>query len=92
MAAFATDEGYKANPNGHTPFHGYYFRMLSGQTANAPGGAKQYIVDGKKTGGFAFLAYPAEYGNSGIMAFIINQDGVLLEKDLGKDTTTAPPQ
>jgi hypothetical protein len=87
MAAFATAEGYKANPNGHTAFHGYYFHMLNGQTANAPGGAKQYVVDGKKTGGFAFVAYPAEYGNSGIMTFIMNQDGVLLEKDLGKNTT-----
>ena len=87
MAAFATAEGYKANPNSHTPFHGYYFHMLDGQTANAPGGAKQYVVDGKKTGGFAFVAYPAEYGNSGIMTFIINQDGVLLQKDLGKTTT-----
>ena len=87
LAVQATDEGYKANPNGHTAFHGYYFRMLDGQTANAPGGAKQYVVNGKKTGGFAFVAYPAEYGNSGIMTFIINQDGVLLEKDLGKTTT-----
>jgi hypothetical protein len=87
MAAFATAEGYKANPNGHTAFHGYYFHMLNGQTANAPGGARQYLVDGKKTGGFAFVAYPADYGNSGIMTFIINQDGVLLEKDLGKTTT-----
>jgi hypothetical protein len=87
MAAFATAEGYKANPNGHTAFHGYYFHMLDGQTANAPGGAKQYVVDGKRTGGFAFVAYPAEYGNSGIMTFIMNQDGVLLEKDLGKTTT-----
>jgi Protein of unknown function (DUF2950) len=87
MAAFATAEGYKANPNGHTAFHGYYFHMLDGQTANAPGGPRQYVVDGKKTGGFAFVAYPAEYGNSGIMTFIINQDGVLLQKDLGKTTT-----
>jgi hypothetical protein len=86
LAAFATTEGYKANPSGHTAFHGYYFHMLDGQTANAPGGAKQYVVDGKKTGGFAFVAYPAEYGNSGIMTFIINQDGVLLQKDLGKNT------
>jgi hypothetical protein len=87
LAAFATSEGYKANPNGHTAFHGYYFQMLNGQTDKAPGGAKDYTVNGKKTGGFAFLAYPAEYGNSGIMTFMINQDGVLLEKDLGKNTT-----
>jgi hypothetical protein len=87
LAVAATTEGYKANPNGHTPFHGYYFQMLNGQSANTPGGAKQYVVNGKKTGGFAFVAYPAEYGNSGIMTFIINQDDVLLEKDLGKNTT-----
>ncbi len=87
MAASASAEGYKANPNGHTTFQGYSFKMLDGQTDKAPGGAKQYVVDGKKTGGFAFVAYPAEYGNTGIMTFIINQDGVLLEKDLGKSTT-----
>jgi hypothetical protein len=87
MAAFATAEGYKANPNGHTAFRGYFFHMLDGQTANAPDGARDYVVNGKKTGGFAIVAYPAEYGNTGIMTFIINQDGVLLEKDLGKSTT-----
>jgi hypothetical protein len=86
LAAYATGEGYKANPNGHTAFHGYYFRMLNSQTDKAPGGAKQYIVNGKMTGGFALVAYPAEYGNSGIMTFMINQDGVLLQKDLGKNT------
>ena len=87
LAANATAEGYSAKPEGHTPFHGYYFRMLTGQTDKTPGGAKDYIVNGKMTGGFAFVAYPAEYGNSGIMTFIMNQDGVLLEKDLGKTTT-----
>ena len=74
-------------PGAHTAFHGYYFRMLKGQTDKAPGGAKDYIVNGKMTGGFAFVAYPAEYGNSGVMTFMINQDGVLLQKDLGKNTT-----
>jgi Protein of unknown function (DUF2950) len=87
LAAFATAEGYSAKPEGHTAFHGYYFRMLKGQSDKAPGGAKDYDVNGKMTGGFAFVAYPAEYGNSGIMTFIINQDGVLLQKDLGKTTT-----
>jgi len=86
LAAFATAEGYSAKPEGHTAFHGYYFRMLKGQTDKAPGGAKDYMVNGKMTGGFAFVAYPAEYGNSGVMTFIINQDGVLLQKDLGKTT------
>lgn len=87
LAAYATSEGYTAKPDAHVPFHGYYFHMLTGQTDKAPGGAKDYMVDGKMVGGFAFVAYPAEYGNSGIMTFIINQDGVLLQKDLGKTTT-----
>jgi Protein of unknown function (DUF2950) len=87
LVAFATTEGYSAKPNSHVPFHGYYFHMLSRQGSHAPGGAKDYLVDGKMVGGFAFVAYPAEYRNSGIMTFIINQDGVLLQKDLGKTTT-----
>jgi hypothetical protein len=87
MAAFATAEGYTAKSDAHTAFHGYYFHMLKGQTDKAPGGARDYVVNGKMTGGFAFVAYPAEYGNSGVMTFIINQDGVLLQKDLGKTTT-----
>jgi len=61
--------------------------MLTGQSDKAPGGAKNYVVNGKMTGGFAFVAYPVEYGNSGAMTFIMNQDGVLLQKDLGKATT-----
>jgi hypothetical protein len=61
--------------------------MLTGQSDKAPGGAKNYVVDGKMVGGFAFLAYPAEYGNSGVMTFMINQSGLLLQKDLGKTTT-----
>jgi hypothetical protein len=89
LAANATAEGYGANPKpeGHNAFHGYYFRMLKGQSDKAPGGAKDYVVDGKMTAGFAFVAYPAEYGNSGVMTFIMDQDGVLLQKDLGKNTT-----
>jgi hypothetical protein len=87
LAAFATTEGYKVKPNSHMPFHGYYFHMLSRQGSHAQGDAKDYIVDGKMVGGFAFVAYPAEYRNSGVMTFIINEDGVLLEKDLGNSTT-----
>ena len=87
LAAFATAEGYNVKPDAHAPFHGYFFHMLKGQTGKTPGGAKEYIVDGKMTGGFGFVAYPAEYGNSGVMTFMINQDGVLLQKDLGKSTT-----
>jgi hypothetical protein len=87
LVAFATTEGYTAKQNTHTPFHGYYFHILTRQGSHAPGGAKDYMDDGKMVGGFAFVAYPAEYGNSGIMTFLINQDGVLLQKDLGKTTT-----
>ena len=87
LAAFATSEGYNVKPDAHTPFHGYYFRMLQGQTDKAKGGAKDYVVDGKMVRGFAFAAYPAEYGNSGVMTFLFNQDGVLYQKDLGKTTT-----
>jgi hypothetical protein len=87
LVAFATTEGYSAKPDSHVPFHGYYFHMLNRQGSHAQGGAKDYVVDGKMVGGFAFVAYPAEYRNSGVMTFIINQDGVLLQKDLGKTTT-----
>ena len=87
--ALATSDGYSANSGPHTPFHGYYFHMLKGQSQRAPGGALEYMVDGKMARGFAFLAYPAEYGTSGVMTFMINQDAVLLQKDLGKTTTQA---
>jgi hypothetical protein len=87
LVAFASAEGYTAKPNTHQPFHGYYFRMLNKQGSQADGGAEDYILKGKMIGGFAFLAYPAEYGNSGVMTFIINQNGVLYQKDLGKTTT-----
>ena len=89
LVAFATSEGYSVKADTHVPFHGYYFRMLDKQGGRAPGGAKDYVVDGKMIGGFAFVAYPAEYRNSGVMTFIINQDGLLLQKDLGKGTMEA---
>jgi len=73
----------------HTPFHGYYFRMLAKQGPDAPGGAKDYMNDGKMTGGFAFVAYPAEYESTGVMTLIVNQDGTVYEKDLGADTAQA---
>ena len=87
LVAFAATEGYDTKPNARSPFHGYFFRLLTQQGSHAPGGARDYIVDGKMAGGFAFVAYPAEYRNSGVMTFIINQDGVLLQKDLGSTTT-----
>ena len=68
------------------PFHGYYFKVLTGQGAKAPGGARSYIVDGKMTRGFAFLAYPAEYRSSGVKTFIVDQSGIVYEKDLGTRT------
>jgi len=87
LAALASTEGYSVKPDAHKPFHGYYFRILKGQTDKAPSGARDYVVNGKMVGGFAIIAYPAEYGNSGVMTFIMSQDGVLLQKDLGKTTT-----
>ncbi len=87
MVATATAAGYKRDKGGTPiPFHGYYYKVLTGQGKNAPGGAKQYVVDGKMTNGFAFLAYPAEYRASGVMTFMINEDGVIVQKDLGPDT------
>ena len=86
LVALATTEGYSVKPGSHAPFHGYYFRILTQQGSNAPGGAKDYLVDGKMTGGFAFIAYPAEYRNSGVMTFLVNRDDVVLQKDLGNST------
>ncbi|MBV9501435.1 MAG: DUF2950 domain-containing protein [Acidobacteriaceae bacterium] len=86
LAAYATAEGYKVDPNHHQPFNGYYYLMLKKQGPNAVRGAKNYIINGKMTGGFAIVAYPAKYGNSGVMTFMINQDGTLLQKDLGRTT------
>jgi hypothetical protein len=68
------------------PFHGYYFRVLTAQGAAGDGGAMSYVVDGKLTGGFAFVAYPAEYRSSGVKSFIVSGEGVVYEKDLGADT------
>ncbi len=69
-----------------TPYHGYYFRVLTAQGPDAPGGARTYVVKGQMIGGFALIAYPAEYGVSGIKTFIVNHRGVVYEKDLGSAT------
>ena len=69
------------------PFNGYFFRILTSQGPHAPGGAKNYVVGGKMTGGFAFIAYPAEYRSSGVMTFIVDESGAIYEKDLGPNTT-----
>jgi hypothetical protein len=84
LFAQATAQGYRAGAR--APFHGYYYRILTRQGASASGGAYNYLARGKMIGGFALLAYPADYGNSGIKTFIVNQDGVVFEKDLGLRT------
>lgn len=71
----------------HVPFNGYMFRILTSQGRHAPGGARKYVVDGKMSAGFAFVAYPVEYRSSGVMTFIVDQSGTMYEKDLGPDTT-----
>jgi len=86
LVAFATEEGLTIKPDTAQPFYGYYFRRLDSQGPAAKGGAKPYLVDGKMTGGFAYVAYPAKYDESGVKTFVINQDGVVYAKDLGKDT------
>ena len=87
LVASAVVEGYGKGKAGlQTPYHGYFFRVLTRQGKHAPDGAKSYIVNGKMTGGFAFVAYPAEYRSSGVMTFIVNQDGIVYEKDLGNKT------
>jgi hypothetical protein len=85
LAAEASAEGYKVEGNG-APYHGYYFRVLKGQGSDAPGGALYYVVRGRMIGGFALVAYPAEYGNSGVMTFLVNHAGTVYQKDLGKRT------
>ena len=91
LIALATQEGYTAgldeeNPE---PFYGYYFKILKAQGEHAEGGAFSYVVDGKMILGFGLVAYPAKYGASGIMTFIVNQEGVIYQKDLGEDTPNA---
>jgi len=86
FAARATREGYKKTSNKPVPYHGYYFKVLKAQGKNAPGGAYDYIINGRMIGGFGMVAHPAKYGISGVMTFIVNHDGIVYEKNLGKDT------
>jgi hypothetical protein len=88
--AEATQRGYR--PSAGEPYHGYRFKILLRQGPTAPGGAVDYIVKGDMIGGFAAVAYPAEYGNSGIMTFIINHEGDIYEKDLGDGTARIASQ
>lgn len=93
LAADAAAEGYgrpgKRRGDEPQPFHGYFFKVLARQGRNAPGGKHDYIINGNMIGGFALVAWPAEYGDSGVMTFIINQQGRVYQKDLGPDTPTA---
>lgn len=87
LVAAAAAEGYMAQHSDRMkPYHGYFYKILRAQGANAPGGAKTYVVDGHMTRGFALIAFPARYGNSGIMTFMVNQDGIVFQKNLGPDT------
>lgn len=87
LVARAAAEGY-GNAGGarRTPYHGYYYRMLKGQGSSARAGAFDYVVHGRGIAGFAVVAYPARYDNSGVMTFVVNQDGVVYQSDLGPDT------
>src|SRR5271154_21010 len=84
VAAAVTESYAKSRDSAPAPYRGYYYHILARQGKNGPGGAKSYIVNGKMTDGFAFVAYPAEYRSSGVMTFIVSEDGAVYEKDLGK--------
>ncbi len=93
LAAKAAEEGYAVGQHPTpVPFHGYYFHILTAQGKAAPGGAKNYVANGDMTGGYALVAWPAEYGNSGVMTFLINQAGVVYQKDLGEETAQVAGQ
>ena len=89
IAAAAYSRGYRKKGENPQPFYGYFYRILTGQGKNAPGGAYGYLAKGNMIGGFALVAYPAKYASSGVMTFIVNHDGVVYEKDLGRNTEKA---
>jgi hypothetical protein len=91
LVAQARSEGYRRSKGDKDPpaYHGYLYRILYAQGPNAAGGAQDYIVKGRMIGGFALIATPANYGNSGVMTFIVNQDGDVFQKDLGPETGVA---
>ncbi|HAM51998.1 MAG TPA: DUF2950 domain-containing protein [Nitrospiraceae bacterium] len=87
LIAHATEGGYTFRKGEKpSPYHGYYFKILKSQGSNAPGGELDYVVNGKMVKGFGLVAYPARYGVSGIMSFMVNQQGIIYEKDLGPKT------
>jgi len=90
LVASARAEGYATESDAarKVPYHGYYYRILTRQGANHPGGSKNFIVNGHMTGGFALLAFPAKWGDSGIMSFVVDHHGVVFQKNLGPDTPT----
>jgi hypothetical protein len=85
-AALASLQGYRFGGANPAPYHGYYYKILTGQGPTAPGGSVNYVVNGSMIGGFALVAYPAEYGNSGVMTFLVNHTGAIFQKDLGAHT------
>jgi hypothetical protein len=89
LGEFVAAASQRGPVGGNLPFHGYYYRIPTRQGAAAPGGERSYIVRGKMIGGFAMVAYPAEYGNSGVMTFLVNKDADVFEKDLGTGTGRA---
>ncbi len=91
LLAQASAEGYSGAQRG-SPYHGYYYRILKAQGANAKGGAKSYIVDGEMTSGFALIAYPADYRSSGVMTFLVNENGAIYQEDLGEKTADVGQQ
>jgi Protein of unknown function (DUF2950) len=87
LLAEAAAEGYRRNASGKpTPYHGYLYKPLSAQGPHAQDGAKSFLRDGRQVDGFALVAYPAEYGKTGMKSFIVNQDAVVYESDLGAQT------
>jgi len=88
LVAEGRQEGYFKNESaeGPQPYHGYFYRILTAQGEHANGGAYDYVVDGNMIGGFAVVAYPADYGNSGVMTFVVNHDDVVYQKNLGENT------
>ncbi|MCJ7783262.1 MAG: DUF2950 domain-containing protein, partial [Desulfobacterales bacterium] len=84
--AQAAEKGYTKKGDKPIPYHGYYFKILKGQGPNAPGGPYSYVINGHMVAGFALVAWPAEYGVSGVMTFLVNQNGTVYEKDLGPKT------
>lgn len=92
LVARARGEGYEKRSSGApAPYHGYYYRILKAQGADADGGAYDYMAHGQMIGGFGLVAYPAKYAESGVMTFLVNHDGIVFEKDLGPDTARLAP-